>query len=49
LTGPEIPLYAAGNVGNVLTPIMAKRFNEPPTVREAQGAPIGLLFMKQVQ
>ncbi|MBU2852913.1 DotG/IcmE/VirB10 family protein [Acidithiobacillus ferriphilus] len=49
LTGPEIPLYAAGNVGNVLTPIMAKRFNEPPTVREAQGAPIGLLFMKPVQ
>jgi intracellular multiplication protein IcmE len=49
LTGPEIPLYAAGNVGNVLTPIMAKRFSEPPTVREAQGAPIGLLFMKPVQ
>lgn len=49
LTSPEIPLYAAGNVGNVLTPILAKRFNEPPTVREAQGAPIGLLFMKPVQ
>lgn len=49
LTDGEIPLYAAGNVGNVLTPIMAKRFNEPPTVREEQGAPIGLLFMKPVQ
>lgn len=49
LTDGEIPLYAAGNVGNVLTPILAKRFDEPPTVREAQGAPIGLLFMKPVQ
>lgn len=49
LTDGEIPMYAAGNVGNVLTPILAKRFNEPPTVREAQGAPIGLLFMKPVQ
>ncbi|MDR7926399.1 DotG/IcmE/VirB10 family protein [Acidithiobacillus thiooxidans] len=45
----QIPLYAAGNVGNVLTPILAKRFNEPPTVREAQGAAIGLLFMKPVR
>lgn len=49
LTTPEIPIYAAGNVGNVLTPILAKRFNEPPTVREAQGAPIGILFMKPVK
>lgn len=49
LTDGEIPLYAAGNVGNVLTPILAKRFDEPPTVREAQGAAIGILFMKPVQ
>ncbi|MDD2748729.1 MAG: TrbI/VirB10 family protein [Acidithiobacillus sp.] len=49
LTNGEIPLDAAGNVGNVLTPILAKRFNEPPTVREAQGAPIGLLFMEPVR
>ncbi|MGK9450288.1 hypothetical protein ACSSZE_03345 [Acidithiobacillus caldus] len=49
LTDGEIPLYAAGNVGNVFTPILEKQFYEPPTVREAQGAPIGLLFMKPVQ
>jgi len=49
LTDGEIPLYAAGNVGNVLTLIMAKQFDTPPTVREAQGAPIGILFMKSVE
>lgn len=49
MSGGDIPLYAAGNVGAALTPIMEKRFNTPPTVREAQGAPIGILFMKPVQ
>ena len=49
LTNAEIPMAAAGNVGNVLTPIMTKQFYTPPTVREAQGAPIGVLFMKVVK
>lgn len=49
LSDGQIALSAAGNVGQTLTPIMLKQFKMPPTVREAQGSPIGILFMKPVQ
>ncbi len=49
LSNGQIAASAIGNVGTVLAPIMAQRFNTPPTVHEAAGTGIGILFMAPVQ
>jgi intracellular multiplication protein IcmE len=49
LDNGQIALQALGNVGNTLAPIMAQRFDTPPTVRVRSGTAIGILFMKPVQ
>ncbi|OYV71674.1 MAG: hypothetical protein B7Z70_16100, partial [Acidithiobacillus ferrivorans] len=45
LSNGQIALSAVGNVGQTLAPIMAQRFNTPPTVRVKAGSGIGILFM----
>jgi intracellular multiplication protein IcmE len=49
LSNGQIALSAIGNVGQTLTPIMAQRFNTPPTVRVRSGTGIGVLFMAPVK
>lgn len=49
LSNGQIALSAIGNVGQTLTPIMAQRFNTPPTVRVRLGTGIGVLFMAPVK
>lgn len=49
LDNGQIALQAVGNLGNTLAPIMAQRFDTPPTVRVRSGSAIGILFMKPVQ
>jgi len=45
LSDGQIALSAVGNVGQTLAPIMAQRFDTPPTVRVRAGTGIGVLFM----
>ncbi|MGC9206501.1 DotG/IcmE/VirB10 family protein [Acidithiobacillus sp.] len=49
LDNGQIALSAVGNVGQTLAPIMANRFNTPPTVRVRSGTGIGVLFMAPVK
>ena len=49
LSNGQVAASAIGNVGSVLAPIMAQRFNTPPTVHVAAGTGIGILFMSPVQ
>lgn len=49
LNNGQILEQAAGNVGNVITPIMEQRFDTPPTVRVAAGTGMGILFMDAVK
>ncbi|MBU2805890.1 hypothetical protein HF668_12195 [Acidithiobacillus ferridurans] len=49
LDNGQIALSAIGNVGQTLAPIMANRFNTPPTVRVRSGTGIGVLFMAPVK
>lgn len=49
LSNGQLAMSAIGNVGQTLTPIMAQRFNTPPTVRERSGTGIGVLFMAPVK
>ncbi|WP_192796466.1 DotG/IcmE/VirB10 family protein [Acidithiobacillus sp. 'AMD consortium'] len=49
LSNGQIALSAVGNVGQTLAPIMAQRFNTPPTVRVKAGSGIGILFMAPVK
>jgi Bacterial conjugation TrbI-like protein. len=49
LSDGEIAASAVGNVGEVLAPIMEKRFDTPPTVHVRAGTGVGILFMKPVE
>lgn len=49
LSNGQIAASAIGNVGEVLAPIMEKRFETPPTVHVRAGTGVGILFMKPVQ
>ena len=49
LSNGQIALSVIGNVGQTLTPIMAQRFNTPPTVRVRSSTGIGVLFMAPVK
>ena len=49
LSNGQLAMSAIGNVGQTLTPIMAQRFNTPPTVRVRSGTGIGVLFMAPVK
>lgn len=49
LSNGQIAASAIGNVGEVLAPIMEKRFDTPPTVHVAAGTGVGILFMKPVK
>lgn len=49
LSNGQIAASAVGNVGEVLAPIMEKRFETPPTVHVRSGTGVGILFMKPVE
>lgn len=49
LSNGQIAASAIGNVGEVLAPIMEKRFETPPTVHVRAGTGVGILFMKPVE
>jgi intracellular multiplication protein IcmE len=48
LNNGQILAQGVANIGNVITPIMANRFNMPPTVRVPASTGLGILFMKPV-
>jgi intracellular multiplication protein IcmE len=48
LNNGQILAQGVANIGNAIEPIMANRFNTPPTVRVKAGTGMGILFMKPV-